>query len=627
MRRDRFLSKNLALQLASIYAFLSSIWIFLSDQILQFLVPNSQSLTLIQSIKGGAFVVITSMILYYFVRLETRRLENSEQRYRTLFFAHPQPMWVYDLKSLKFLAVNQAAIQHYGYSQAEFILMKITEILAPEEIPRLLESLSKIEMGLNQIELWRHHKKDGTLIAVEVTRNTLDWKGKLAEVILAQDVTERLQTKAQLEHYAFNDLLTGLANRSLLLERLQFAISYPSKRSNTFAVLCLDIDRFKPLKYAFGHLLAEQLLIAVAQRLKTFISPRDIVARVGTDEFAILFTDIVNSNILTEKIESIHAALDFPFRLDTVTISSATSIGVVLDQFQSQRPEDYLQAADTAMYYAKQKGRGTTVFYEPSMAKVVAEHLQLEADLQRAIERRQLSLNYQPIVSLKTKEVVGFEALVRWHHPQRGFVSPIQLINLAEKAGLIVSMGQWVLSQACQHLLQWKTQFPNLYVSVNLSEIQLRHPSLIQEVKRVLDSLQLPPFSLKLEITESSLMENITWSTGLLQQLKALKIQLLIDDFGTGYSSLSYLQQLPVDTLKIDRSFVKNIKVENKDFEIAKTIINLAHSLGLEVVAEGIETDQQVEIFKQLGCEFGQGYLFSPPLTQKEVMNFLNQNR
>ncbi len=260
------------------------------------------------------------------------------------------------------------------------------------------------------------------------------------------------------------------------------------------------------------------------------------------------------------------------------------------------------------------------------MAKVVAEHLQLEADLQRAIERQQLSLNYQPIVSLETQKVVGFEALVRWYHPDRGFVSPVQLINLAEKAGLIVSMGQWVLSQACQHLLEWQTQFPDLYVSVNLSEIQLRHPSLIQEVKRVLDSLKLPPFSLKLEITESSLMENINYATGLLEQLKALKIRLLIDDFGTGYSSLSYLQKLPVDTLKIDRSFVQNIEIENKDFEIAKTIINLAHSLDLAVVTEGIETSQQFKIFQQLGCDFGQGYLFSPPLNPTEVMNFINQN-
>ncbi|CAD5918916.1 putative bifunctional diguanylate cyclase/phosphodiesterase [Planktothrix agardhii] len=626
MKRDRISSENLARQVASIYAFLSSIWIFSSDQILQFLVPNPQSLTLIQSIKGGAFVVITTTILYFFVRLGTRRLEKSEQRYRTLFFAHPQPMWVYDIKTLKFLAVNEATIEHYGYSEAEFLLMKITEIILPEEIPRLLESLSKIEMGLNRVGLWQHHKKDGTLISVEVTGHTLEWKGKFAEVILAQDITKRLQTKAELENYAFSDLLTGLASLSLLLERLQFVINYPSQNSNNFAILSLDIDRFKPLKYAFGHDLAEQLLIAVAQRLKTLVSPRDIVARVGTDEFAILFTDIGNYNILTEKIERIHAALDFPFRLDTVTISSATSIGVVLDKLQSQRPEDYLQAADTAMYYAKQKGRGTTVFYEPSMAKVVAEHLQLEADLQRAIERQQLSLNYQPIVSLETQKVVGFEALVRWYHPDRGFVSPVQLINLAEKAGLIVSMGQWVLSQACKHLLEWQTRFPDLYVSVNLSEIQLRHPSLIQEVKRVLDSLQLPPFSLKLEITESSLMENITWSTGLLEQLKTLKIRLLIDDFGTGYSSLSYLQKLPVDTLKIDRSFVQNIEVNNKDFEIAKTIINLAHSLGLQVVTEGIETSQQVEIFQQLRCEFGQGYLFSPPLNPTEVMDFLNQN-
>ncbi|MBE9146520.1 putative bifunctional diguanylate cyclase/phosphodiesterase [Planktothrix mougeotii] len=627
MKRDRFLSKNLALQVASLYAFLGSIWIFLSDQLLAFFSPNPRFLTQIQTLKGVIFLLITSVLLYFFVSLGTRRLQDSEQRYRTLFFAHPQPMWVYDLKTLKFLAVNEAAIEHYGYSETEFLSMKITEIRPPEDIPRLSESLSKIQIGQNRVGIWRHHKKDGTLMAVEVTGHTINWKEKFAEVVLAQDVTERLQTKAQLERYAFNDLLTGLANRSLLLERLQYALQHPQKDLKNFAVLSFDIDRFKPLKYGFGHLLAEQLLIAVSQRLQTCVSPRDVVARVGTDEFAILLTDIANSTVLSEKIERIHTSLDFPFRLDTVTISSPTSIGIVLDKLQSQRPEDYLQAADTAMYYAKQQGRGATVFYEPSMATVVAEHLQLEADLQRAIERQQLSLNYQPIVSLKTQKIVGFEALVRWSHPQRGFVSPAQLIYLAEKAGLIVSMGQWVLSQACQHLLEWKPQFPELYVSVNLSEIQLRHPHLLQEVKGVLDSLKLPAFSLKLEITESNLMENITHTTELLRQLKALKIRLLIDDFGTGYSSLSYLQKLPVDTLKIDRSFVQNIQAGNKDFEIAKTIINLAHSLGLEVVAEGIETPDQEEMLKQLGCEFGQGYLFSPPLVETEVMNFLNQNQ
>lgn len=627
MIRDHFLSKNLARQVATLYAFLGSVWILLSDQLLAFIIPSPQFLTWIQTLKGGIFLLITSLLLYFFVHLGTQQLEDSERRYRTLFFAHPQPMWVYDLKSLKFLAVNEAAIQYYGYSEAEFLSMKITEIRPSEDIPRLLESLSKIQVGLNRIGLWRHLKKDGTLMAVEITGHTLNWKGQFAEVILAQDVTERLQTKAQLERYAYNDLLTGLANRSLLLERLKFAIQHPQKHLKSFAVLSFDLDRFKAIKYGFGHLLAEQLLIAVAERLITCVSSRDVVARVGTDEFAILLPDVANSNSLNEKIERIHAALDCPFVLDSVSISSPTSIGIVFDQFQSQRPEDYLQAADTAMYYAKQKGLGSTVFYEPSMAKVVAEHLQLEADLQQAIEHHQLSLNYQPIVSLQTQEVVGFEALVRWSHPHRGFVSPAQLIQLAEKAGFIVSMGQWVLSQACQHLLEWKSAFPDLYVSVNVSEIQLRNPNLIGEVEEILLSLKLPPFSLKLEITESNLMENITQATELLEQLKNLKIRLLIDDFGTGYSSLSYLQQLPVDTLKIDRSFVQNIQLGNKDFEIAKTIINLAHSLGLEVVAEGIETDHQVEILKQLGCEFGQGYLFSPPLVDTEVMNFLNQHR
>lgn len=624
MIRDRLLSKNLALQVAGVYAFVSSFWVISSDQLLAFLTRNPQYLTTFQTLKGWTFVLVTSMTLYALVNWGTRRLKKSEQHYRDLFFAHPQPMWVYDLETLRFLDVNEAAIQHYGYSKAEFLSMKITELRPPEDIPRLLESLSQISIGLNRIGLWKHIKKDGTLINVEIIAHTIEWGGRFSEVVLAQDVSEQLQTKVQLEQYAYYDALTGLANRSLLLERLQSSLKKPSKKPKSFAVLALDIDRFKPLKYGFGHLIAEQHLIAVAQRLETCVNEIDVVARVGTDEFAVLINNVLGLNSLMEKVERIHTALAFPFHLEQVTISSSTSIGIVWDHLNSNRPEDYLQAADTAMFYAKQQGRGSTVFYEPSMATILAEHLQLEADLQKALERHQLRLNYQPIVSLKTQTVVGFEALVRWYHPERGFVCPSQLIELAEKAGLIVPMGQWVLSKACQHLLDWKQQFPHLFVSVNLSEIQLRHSSLFEQTETILRSLKLPPYSLKLEITESSLMENFTYATNLLEKLKALKIRLLIDDFGTGYSSLSYLQQLPVDSLKIDRSFVKNIEFNPKDVEISKTIVNLADSLGLEVIAEGIETIQQVNILQQMGCEFGQGYFFSPPLAHEEVIDYLN---
>lgn len=627
MIRYRLLSKNLALQVACVYAFLSSLWIVLSDQLLAFLTRSSQRLTVIQTLKGWIFVLVTSFILYGLVSWGTRRLQQSERHYRTLFFAHPQPMWVYDLETLRFLDVNEAAIQHYGYSKAEFLSMKITELRPPEDIPRLLESLSKISVGLNRIGVWKHLKKDGTLIHVEIITHTVEWGGRFAEVVLAQDVTEQLQAKEQLERYAYYDGLTGLANRSLLLERLQGYLQITSKGLKNFAVLALDIDRFKPLKYGFGHGLAEELLVAVSQRLVGCLSEADLVARVGTDEFAILIHNVLGLNSLMEKVERIHTALAFPFHLEQVTISSSTSIGIVWDYLNSNRPEDYLQAADTALSYAKHQGRGSTVFYEPSMATIVAEHLQLEADLQKAIERHQLTLNYQPIVSLKTQKVVGFEALVRWYHPERGFICPAQLVDLAEKAGLIVPMGQWILSQACQHLLDWKQHFPHLFISVNLSEIQLRHPSLFEQTETLLRSLKLPPYSLKLEITESSLMENFPYATRLLEKLKALNVRLLIDDFGTGYSSLSYLQKLPVDSLKIDRSFVKNIEFSSKDCEISKTIINLADSLGLEVVAEGIETSQQLDILKQMGCEFGQGYFFSPPLAQEEVMNFLNHFR
>lgn len=452
---------------------------------------------------------------------------------------------------------------------------------------------------------------------------TLDFVQKI------KNQQEQLQEALeQLKYQAFHDQLTGLPNQNLILSRIRQCID-SEQQNSFFAVLFLSLDSFKAVKEGLGHAFSDQLLVEVARRIESCVQPTDTVARVGTDEFAVLLNNLQDFKEAQDKAKLIRQALKSPFKLSGSVVSSTTYIGIVNSTIGYAQPEDYLRAADTAMNYAKTQGKVSTALFDRSMQDRTLERLQLEADLQEAIERQEFYLNYQPIISLKTGQVVSFEALVRWRHPQRGFVPPVNFIPLAEETGLIIPLGEWVLSEACKQLSIWRSQFSNhgpLSMSVNLSGVQLESPDLLRSIDEILQSLSLSGSSLKLEITESILMHKGSAATALLGQLKARQIQLSIDDFGTGYSSLSYLQSLPIDTLKIDRSFVNGIERREKNLEITQTIINLAHSLKLDVVAEGVETQEQLDILRSLGCEYAQGYFFSRPLDEQAIVAFMTQS-
>ena len=362
--------------------------------------------------------------------------------------------------------------------------------------------------------------------------------------------------------------------------------------------------------------------MAIAQKLKACLSPKDSIARLGGDEFTILLEDIKDISDATKMADRIYQELSLPFDLSGHEVFTTVSIGIAISTLGYDRPEDLLRDADMTMYRAKALGKGRLEVFDPTLHDRAMARLQLEIDLRRALERQELQLHYQPIVSFNNGKIIGYEALVRWQHPQRGWVSPVEFIPLAEETGLIVPLGLWVLRQACQQLHTWQQQQqqdPPLTVNVNLSGKQFAQPNLIENIKQVLQETGLDASSLKLEITESVLVENATPAVAILKQLKALGIKLAIDDFGTGYSSLSYLHQMPIDTLKIDKSFVNNVDCDPEKIEMIRTIVSLAWNLGMNVVAEGVETKKQMYQLQALRCDYGQGYYFSRPLDANAV--------
>jgi diguanylate cyclase (GGDEF)-like protein/PAS domain S-box-containing protein len=431
------------------------------------------------------------------------------------------------------------------------------------------------------------------------------------------DITERKQAEEQLLHDAFHDSLTGLANRALFIDRLGHMLQLLKRHEDyLFAVLFLDLDRFKVINDSLGHMVGDQLLIAIAQRLKDCLREDDTFARLGGDEFAILLEDIQGNNDATQIVERIQQELKLPFNLNQQEVFATASIGVILKPNGYEQPEDLLRDADIAMYRAKAQGRARYEVFDAAMHDSAVALLQLETDLRRAVENQEFQLYYQPIVSLRSQKITGFEALVRWQHPQRGLISPAEFIPIAEETGLIIPLGLWVLQEACHQMKTWQTQFSftPLTISVNISGKQFSQGNLIEQVKRILQETSLDPLSLKLEITESTIMENAESATVMLLQLQGLGIGLSIDDFGTGYSSLGYLNRFPVDTLKIDRSFISSVDTNAEKMEIIRTIVSLAWNLGMDVVAEGVETTKQLAQLKSLQCESGQGYFFSKPV-------------
>jgi len=436
-----------------------------------------------------------------------------------------------------------------------------------------------------------------------------------------------LEREKKLGHDAFHDALTELPNRAWFMNRLQQAIDLSYRREDyLYAVLFIDLDRFKVVNDSLGHLVGDELLKSVARKLQLCLRHTDAVARFGGDEFVILLEDIKDIDEPNRVAERIQHQLRQPFNLHDYEVFTEISIGIIFSTMGYDRPEDVLRDADIAMYYAKAQGRGRYEVFDPAMQTVAMTRLQLENDLRRAMALQEFCLHYQPIVSLSTGQLSGFEALVRWHHASGIIYPPAEFIPVAEETGLINELGWWVLQEACHQIGIWQQQFPHtppLAINVNLSGVQLKQVNLLNRIEDILQQTGIPSYCLKLEITESCILETVSREEKMLKQLKALGIQLCIDDFGTGYSSLSRLHEFPIDTLKIDRSFVSRIGADNSGVEIIQTIVTLARSRGMDIVAEGIETPTQLQKLRELGCELGQGYLFSQPVDSEKATELL----
>ena len=527
--------------------------------------------------------------------------------------------------------LNRSLCELLGYSEAELLARDFQDFVHPDDrltFMAKLEQLLRNKIATYQTEMRCVHK-DGSVVWVmwSVSQALVEDTETVHLIYQLQSITDRKEAETRLQHEALHDTLTGLPNRALMIDHLKLTIARAKRRQDLkFAVLFLDLDRFKLVNDSLGHLAGDQLLVGFARRLESCLRPGDTIARVGGDEFTILLEDLSDGGEAVTVAERIHQELKLPFNLGGRDIFATVSIGIAPGSLAYNQPDEILRDADTAMYRSKSLGRARHEMFDAEMHARSTDLLRMETDLRRASEHNEFFINYQPIVALDDFHVCGFEALVRWQHPERGLISPQDFIPVAEEGGQILQIGQWVLRQACYQAKRWQEKFPadeSLYMTVNLSAKQFAQPDLLDQVSSILEETGLDPNFLKLEITESVLMDDFDSAAAMLFKLRALGVRLSIDDFGTGYSSLTYLHRFPIDTLKIDRSFVS---VLDKDhLEIVRTILNLAENLEMDVVAEGVETQDQMSLLRNLNCQSGQGYFFSRPMTVDEAERVLDE--
>lgn len=574
-------------------------------------------------------------------------LQESETRFRSTFELAPIGMGLVSFDG-KFLQVNNALCETLGYEQAELMARSLLELSHPDDLAEeklLYRRCLQGEISHFQLEK-RYIRKDQSTIyvlvkvalvydrhnrplhyVVQILDLSCSLQQQTTEVITRNQPPSRNKTLPDYFHY---DGLTGLPSRVLFEGYIEQTLQPLHKPC---AVFFLDLDRFQVINESLGHTAGDQLLMAVSSRLENCLEKNDFIARSGGDEFAIFVEGIETLSEAISKAKIFQEKLTHPFTINTTQgqiITShnfiSTSVGLALAGKNEEKRHKLLQNAEIALGRAKKTGKASIEVFDYTLRQQVLRKSRIETDLKQAISRQELYLQYQPIINLATGKLSGFEALVRWKHPELGFVSPGEFIPIAEETGLIVPIGYWVLSQACQQLREWQQRFPespDLTMAVNLSALQMKDPTLVTKVKEILQNTGLSGHKLKLELTETALIENVELAKQQLQQLKAHNIQLSIDDFGTGYSSLSYLQLFPVDGLKIDRSFVSAMTSNNHNVKIVQGVISLAHALDLDVVGEGVETNSQRQQLKGLGCEYGQGYYFAKPLGATDATQLL----
>jgi diguanylate cyclase (GGDEF)-like protein/PAS domain S-box-containing protein len=559
-----------------------------------------------------------------------RALRESEERYSLASLAANDGLWDWNIAMNNVLFSNRwksllGFEEHEIGSSPDEWLGRIH----PEDVERVkIDINSHLEGMTDHFE--NEHRilhKDGTFrwilsrgIAVQ------DEQGKPYRMIGSQaDISVRKNAEEQLLRDAFHDGLTGLPNRSLFIDRLDHALKRNRRNRNlSSAVLFLDLDRFKVVNDSLGHMAGDMLLIEIARRLEGCVRPGDTVARLGGDEFVVLCEDIKNIEVAKVVAERIQHALSQPVKIEGSEIFPTASIGIVMATEEYNTPEDVLRDADITMYQAKASGKAKYAVFDSSMRQKALALIHIEADLRKALENDEFRIMYQPIISLKTNNIISLEALLRWRHPHRGIIPPSEFIPIAEETGLIVAIGEWVLRKACVHMCYWnsKTVTP-IRVAVNVSGVQLRDSGFADTVLSILGETGLPPTLLDLEVTETVLMSQNQAALDMLSKLQSKGIHVCLDDFGTGYSSLNCIQNLPIDILKVDRSFICRIENDEEQIKIVETILHLGKNLGIEVIAEGVETDNQLNRLKTIQCEYYQGFLYSKPIDKDEVEHLI----
>jgi diguanylate cyclase (GGDEF)-like protein/PAS domain S-box-containing protein len=547
--------------------------------------------------------------------MEGEIIATSRQReeYRLLFDNNPHPMWIFDEDSLEFLKVNEAATVHYGYSIEDFGRITLAELRPPDEVEKFKKELREIGNISLHNGPWTHIKCDGTQIKVEVASHSIKFDGHRARVSLVQDITERERLHEQLVHQANHDILTGLPNRLLLKDRMERALTTAARTGEKAAVICLDLDRFKQINDRFGHHVGDACLKHLADLLTQRLRAADTVARSGGEEFTVVLGGLQSAEDAALVAQNLVQGIRLPFEFEGYNLELSASLGIAMYPDDGAEPQSLWRAADVAMYRAKRSGGNQYLFVSNEISSAALETNELEACMRSSLKEGGFEIYYQPQYAVNGV-LRGFEALLRLHHPTWGLIGPDRFIPIAEECGLIIRIGNWVLDEVCRQLAEWKRQgLPVVSVALNISPMQLMRADFSTQVRTALATHQVDPELLEIEITETTVMRELDDVAKQMEELAAVGVRFSVDDFGTGYSSLRHLHRLPISTLKIDQSFIENVCDEVDAREIVQAIISLAHILGMQVVAEGVERAEQVDMLRSLSCDQLQGFLWGKP--------------
>lgn len=573
------------------------------------------------------------LALSHLIKMNTKEMEElndnlieSEQRYKSLFDHNPDMIYSMDLKGY-ITSVNHALVQSLEYSEEELLSTHALQFVCEEDHKRVVEHFRLAIHDKPQNFVASIKKKDGGHILNSITNIPIVVNDQVVGVYgIGKNITWQKKAEEEIEQLAFHDSLTGLPNRSLFEKRLRELVSESDHSNQLLAVMFVDIDHFKIINESLGHHIGDVVLRHVSNQLRQVIHSQDLLCRFAGDLFTLILTIEKPADVI-DTADRIEEALQLPIYLDGQEYTVSTSIGVSIYPNDSTSADVLIKNADTALHKAKEKGRGKREFFTGDMNAFTLERLKLEGFLRKAVQKGELEPYFQPQYCLKTERIIGFEALVRWNHPELGLISPMQFIPLAEEIGLIDEIGRFVLFESCKQLKRWHDNgAPTLSVSVNVSGRQFQRLSFVYEVKEAIETAGISAEYLHLELTESTMIQNVQYSISIMQELRELGVRLSIDDFGTGYSSLSYLKDFPVDYLKIDQSFIRHLSDDffnTSDAAIIKAIIMMCEGLSLSTVAEGVETHEQMKLLQEYGCHTAQGYIISKPMPACEANEFL----